>query len=72
MRRNGLTSIPIYPEERECQYPTAHSIIWVFRNVEKFEITDRENNLKEYFPVKLTSLQKQILNLMEVPMSLYA
>ena len=71
MRRNGLTSIPIYPEERECQYPTAHSIIWVFRNVEKFEITDRENNLKEYFPAKLTSLQKQILNLMEVPMSLY-
>ena len=72
MRRNGLTSIPIYPEERECQYPTAHSIIWVFRNVEKFEIIDRENNLKEYFPAKLTPLQKQILSLMEVPVSLYA
>lgn len=72
MKRNGLKSIPIYPEERECKYPTAHSIIWVFRNVEKFEIKNQENKVIEYFPPKLTSLQKQILNLMEVPISLYS
>jgi transposase len=72
IKRNGLASIPIYPEDRECQHPTAHSIIRVFRDIEKFEITDRENNIIEYFPPKLTTLQKQILNLMEVPGSLYS
>jgi hypothetical protein len=32
---------------------------------------DRENNVKEYFPPMLTPLQRQILNLMDVPLSLY-
>lgn len=72
MKRNGLTSIPIYPEERECKHPTAHSIIRAFQNVEKFEVMDREGNTMEYFPPMLTPLQKQILNLMEVPLTLYA
>jgi transposase len=71
MRRNGLVSIPIYPEERECQHPTAHSIIRTFQHVEKFEVMDRENNVKEYFPPMLTPLQRQVLNLMDVPLSLY-
>ena len=72
MKRHGVTSIPIYPEERECQHPTTHSIMRVFRDVEKFEISDRQNDIKEYFPPELTDLQKQILTLMEVPISLYA
>jgi transposase len=72
MKRNGLKSIPIYPEERDCKYPTAHSIIRVFQEVEKFEVLDREGEVTEYFPPRLTPLQKQILNLMEVPLTLYA
>ena len=72
MTRHGLKSIPIYPEERECQHPTAHSIIRTFQNVEKFEVVDRDDNVTEYFPPMLTPLQKQILHLMEVPATLYA
>jgi len=72
MARNGLKSIPIYPEERECQHPTAPSIIRAFQNVEKFEVVDRDDNVTEYFPPLLTPLQKQILNLMDVPATLYA
>jgi hypothetical protein len=72
MKRNGLKSISIYPEERDCKYPTAHSIIRVFQEVEKFEVLDREGEVTEYFPPRLTPLQKQILNLMEVPLTLYA
>jgi transposase len=71
MKRNGLKSIPIYPEERECQHPTMPSIIRAFQNVEKFEVMDREDNVTEYFPPMLTPLQKQLLRLMEVPMTLY-
>ena len=70
MKRNGLKSIPIYPEERECQHPTAHSIIRAFQHVEKFEVVDRQDNVTEYFLPMLTPLQKQILNLMEVPATL--
>jgi len=72
MTRHGLKSIPIYPEERECQHPTAHSIIRTFQNVEKFEVVDRDDNVTQYFPPMLTPLQKQILHLMEVPATLYA
>lgn len=72
MKRKGLKSIPIYPEQRECQRPTAHSIVWAFKETEKFEMFDRDDNVIEYFPAKLSSLQKQILNLMRVPESLYA
>ena len=72
MKRQGLKSMPLYPEERECQQPTAHSIMRAFQTVEKFELMDQDNNLIEYFPPKLTPLQKQILDLMKVPLSLYA
>jgi transposase len=72
MKRNGLKSIPIYPEERDCKYPTAHSIMRVFQEVEKFEVLNRDGEVTEYFPPMLTPLQKQILNLMEVPLTLYA
>lgn len=72
MKRNGLKSIPIYPEERDCEHPTAHSILRVFQNVEKFELIDRDGNVTEYFPPILTPLQKQILNLMKVPLTSYA
>lgn len=72
MKRDGLESIPIYPEERDCKYPTAHSIVRVFQEVEKFEVQNRDGEVTEYFPPMLTPLQKQILNLMEVPLTLYA
>jgi transposase len=71
MKHNGLKSIPIYPEERDCKYPTAHSIIRVFQEVEKFELLNRDGEVTEYFPPMLAPLQKQILNLMEVPLTLY-
>lgn len=72
MRRHGVTSIPIYPEERECQHPTAHSIMRAFQDVEKFEVADRKGNVMEYFQPRLTPLQKQVLNLMGAPLKLYA
>lgn len=72
MKQKSVNSIPIYPEERECKYPTAHSIIRAFQSTEKYEVTDPDENAVEYFPPSLTSLQKQILNLMKVPLTLYA
>ena len=43
-----------------------------FQRVEKLELADRDGNVTDYFPAKLTQLQKQVLNLMGVPLTLYA
>lgn len=72
MKNKGIKSIPIYPEQRECKNPTAQSIVRVFSSVEKYELYDKENTVVEYFPPSLNSLQKQILELMEVPLDLFA
>lgn len=72
MKTKGIDSIPIYPEQRECKHPTTQSIIRVFSGVEKFELLDKNNKVIEYFPPSLNILQKQILELMEVPVNLFA
>jgi transposase len=72
MVKNNVDSIPIYPEQRECKYPTTQSIIRAFSDVERYELADEGNTIKDYFPATLNKLQKQILNLMEVPEQIYS
>lgn len=71
MKRNGIESLPVYPEQRECRHPTTQSIIRVFSNVEKYELRSKDNMNGEYFPPILSRLQKQILDLMGVPQSIF-
>jgi transposase len=71
MQRNGIVSLPVYPEQRECKHPTTQSIIRVFSNVEKYELQAKGTMEGEYFPPTLSSLQKQILDLMGVPQSIF-
>ena len=71
MLRNKIESLPVYPEQRECKYPTTQSIIRVFSDVEKFEVRDKDGKENEYFPPALSQLQKQILDLMEVPQNIF-
>jgi len=46
MLRNKIESLPVYPEQRECKYPTTQSIIRVFSDVEKFEVRDKDGKGK--------------------------
>jgi transposase len=71
MKRNKIKSLPVYPEQRECKHPTTQSIIRVFADVEKYEIKALGATNGEYFPPPLSALQKQILDLMEVPQSIF-
>jgi transposase len=71
MIKHGIDSLPVYPEKRECKHPTTQSIVRVFSSVEKYELLDRNGQGIEYFPPNLSSLQKQILELMEVPIGLF-
>lgn len=71
MKQNSIESLPVYPEQRECKQPTTQSIVRVFSNLEKYEIQSIENTVSEYFPPSLSPLQKQILDLMGVPHSIF-
>lgn len=69
MKRRSLASLPLYPEDRPCPYPTLSDIVRVFRGVERYEVLDGER--VTLFPAQLTPLQKQLLEMLEVPLSLY-
>jgi len=69
VKRRSLPPLPLYPEDRPCPYPTIFDIVRVFRGVERYEVL--EGQRLTLFPAQLTPLQKQILELLEVPISLY-
>jgi transposase len=69
MRQKGLPSLPIYPESRACPSPTMFDIVRLFRNVERYEVTAGDDH--HIFPAKLTEAQRQVLNLLEVPVAAY-
>lgn len=69
MKRHGISALPIYPEDRPCPHPTMFDIVRAFRGVERYEVIHGEN--VTLFPAALSPLQKQLLEMLEVPISLY-
>ena len=69
MQQEGTDSLPIYPEQRACKSPTIFDIVRLFRNVERYEVTTRDETI--IFPAELTRAQKNVLRLLEVPTAEY-
>jgi transposase len=69
MRQQGISSLPIYPEDRPCKSPTMFDIVRLFRHVERYEVAVGDDI--NIFPAQLTDLQKQVLELLEVPLAAY-
>jgi len=69
MKKENLQSLPIYPENRPCKYPTMFDIARLFKQIEKYEIV--QNGKVQSFPAKLDKIQKKTLELIGVPLSLY-
>jgi len=69
MAQKKLVSIPIYPESRPCRAPTIFDIVRLFRNVERYEVRTGDETV--VFPAELTDTQKQVLELLEVPLVRY-
>jgi len=69
MKRDSITALPLYPEGKPCPYPTTFDIVRVFRGVERYEVFEGEK--VTLFPAQLNSLQKQLLQMLEVPIALY-
>ena len=69
MRTQGIDSIPIYPEERECKAPTSPRIFELFDRADWFRHVGRRETAT--YPVSLTALQLQVLRLLGVPKKHY-
>ncbi len=69
MRKKGIDSLPIYPENRPCKSPTMFDIDRLFRNVERYEVSVGDDTI--VFPAELTKTQKEVLTLLEIPIAAY-
>ncbi|MEJ2743685.1 MAG: IS1634 family transposase [Gammaproteobacteria bacterium] len=69
MRRESIDVLPIYPEDRPCPHPTMFDIVRLFRGVERYEV--HEGDDIKLFPAQISKAHIQVLNLLEVPLSLY-
>lgn len=65
MKENGIESLPIYPEQRECRRPTADKILDLFRDVRKQTILQNNRPL-EVIPDDLNAIQEQVLDLLQI------
>lgn len=70
MRAAQIPSLPLYPEDRLCRTPTTDRLLDLFRDLRRHDLF-RADRLVQSFDPELSPLQKQILNLLGVPLSAY-
>lgn len=70
MLQRGIEELPLLPEGRMTATPTAARILEAFTNVNWHEFERGSETLA--FPIKLSALQRQLLDLLEVPRTVYA
>jgi transposase len=70
MERNGLESIPIYPESRECHSPTTDRILGLFENVHYHDLI-RNGTIIQTFQPQLSEIQQLVLKLLDIPIEVY-
>ncbi len=65
MSARGLTSLPLYPEDRDCLAPSANGIFQAFAGLQHHQLR-RQDTLIQTFSPELTPLQRQILDLLGI------
>jgi transposase len=70
MDREKIPALAIYPEERPSTRPTAAQVFRLFNHVHRHDILSDAEPVKTIHP-ELTSLQKEVLRLLAVPISSY-
>ncbi|HEX2647270.1 MAG TPA: IS1634 family transposase, partial [Candidatus Dormibacteraeota bacterium] len=67
MRRARIAELPLYPEERRCKRPTTEQVLRLFSHAERHMLLENGQSVQVFHP-ELTELQKQILDLLDVPL----
>jgi transposase len=70
MQREGIDELPLYPEERTTQRPTAEQILRLFSLTQRHTLQHDGVNIRTFDP-EFTDLQQQVLALLKVPVSTY-
>jgi transposase len=65
MEREGIASLPLYPEGRACRRPTARKVIDLFEGVQRHEMSAGRRPAV-IFTTKLSRLQRRILRLLNM------
>jgi transposase len=63
MQQRGLDSLPLYPEERTTQRPTAEQILRLYSLLERHDLVSHGKILRSFKP-RLTPLQREVLDLL--------
>lgn len=70
MQRQGVESLPLYPEERATQRPTAEQIFRLFSLTQRHVLKYKGETVHTFEP-EITDLQRQLLTMLGVPETLY-
>ena len=65
MKKNNITSLDIYPEDRESKFPTTNCIMNTFDGVSRYKIM-RNDIIDDEFKDALSETQTQILGLLQM------
>ncbi|MGH3185809.1 MAG: IS1634 family transposase [Streptosporangiaceae bacterium] len=71
MKTAQIAKIPLYPELRGCAAPSADRIFEIFADLTRHELRDADGTLVQAFEPELTRLQRQILDLLDIPATAY-
>jgi len=66
MQREGIESLPLYPERRACRRPAARKVIDLFEDVQRHSLAAGKRP-PEVFSTVLNRLQRRILRLLGIP-----
>jgi transposase len=72
MAQEGLAELSLYPEDRGCTAPTTARILEIFTGVARHELTAPDGTVLRTFHPDLTDLQRQVLDLLDTPTSIYS
>jgi transposase len=70
MQREGIESLPMYPEGRPCRRPTARRLIDLSEDIQRHTLQPK-GRAPTVFVTELSRLQRRILKLLGVPASDY-
>ena len=69
MKQEGIDALPILPEGRLTKTPTTARLLEMFSNVSWYEFERGDETVT--FPIRLSTLQKQLLQLLNMDPSTY-
>jgi transposase len=70
MQREGIDSLPLYPEDRPCRRPTARRVIDLFDDIYRHTLPS-PHGAPLVFVTELSKLQRRVLKLLRIPMDHY-